>query len=720
MKKTLLLLTISLLCTVSSYGQLPTGALFDFTFTNGSLVNQASPGTADLTDANQTAQLVADRTGSSNDAYRMNTDNFINTRQGNTADQKEVSMSFWMKADDADITASLTQLLLIDSPDGYFNIRIDNYPMLGKRLSFYSRGSTTNGDRYAAGAKIIPNLLDNQWHHVAMTTSASGNTINFTTYVDGVLQSNFQNTGLINTNGSTAPLFLSNPRLIVAPQGGFPGSIDDIKYYQRTLTAAEVTALANDHTPPVVLPQLYVDASVNNGGLNDGSSWANAYRKLQDALDNPNVADIWVAAGTYKPLAGVNEAFIVNNTKNIYGGFNGTESALEERDFRTNITRLSGDQQNNDTATPAFNAADRSDNNRVILKVNAINTVIDGLYISGGHANVNANQNGAGALINKSTTINNCVFENNISYGHGTIAVNSSPSGSAFLSQNNIIRNNLTGGVCAFYDNISIDGSVRFVNTLIVDNTSLTNSTFGQSSTGVVWINPNSQNGTAVNMQFLNSVVANNTYSSPISGNGNANIRTYSDQLTASYSYYNCIFYGNSVTTPLFNDGPRNFDLKNSLSDNGYGISGTNMITGDPLFVDPANGDYSLQSSSPSVDTGLTSLYNNQWLPYDLIGNNRIAGSSIDMGAYEFGATAGINDLEQLSISIYPNPVIDILNVTIGNYVFAKAIVYNLQGQQILISQTEEINVQDLKTGMYIIKVTTETGEIATEQFIKK
>ena len=720
MKKTLLLLTISLLCTVSSYGQLPTGALFDFTFTNGSLVNQASPGTADLTDANQTAQLVADRTGSSNDAYRMNTDNFINTRQGNTADQKEVSMSFWMKADDADITASLTQLLLIDSPDGYFNIRIDNYPMLGKRLSFYSRGSTTNGDRYAAGAKIIPNLLDNQWHHVAMTTSASGNTINFTTYVDGVLQSNFQNTGLINTNGSTAPLFLSNPRLIVAPQGGFPGSIDDIKYYQRTLTAAEVTALANDHTPPVVLPQLYVDAIVNNGGLNDGSSWANAYRKLQDALDNPNVADIWVAAGTYKPLAGVNEAFIVNNTKNIYGGFNGTESALEERDFRTNITRLSGDQQNNDTATPAFNAADRSDNNRVILKVNAINTVIDGLYISGGHANVNANQNGAGALINKSTTINNCVFENNISYGHGTIAVNSSPSGSAFLSQNNIIRNNLTGGVCAFYDNISIDGSVRFVNTLIVDNTSLTNSTFGQSSTGVVWINPNSQNGTAVNMQFLNSVVANNTYSSPISGNGNANIRTYSDQLTASYSYYNCIFYGNSVTTPLFNDGPRNFDLKNSLSDNGYGISGTNMITGDPLFVDPANGDYSLQSSSPSVDTGLTSLYNNQWLPYDLIGNNRIAGSSIDMGAYEFGATAGINDLEQLSISIYPNPVIDILNVTIGNYVFAKAIVYNLQGQQILISQTEEINVQDLKTGMYIIKVTTETGEIATEQFIKK
>ncbi|PPK93652.1 putative secreted protein (Por secretion system target) [Nonlabens xylanidelens] len=717
MKKTLPFLIIAFLFTMSANAQIPTGQLWDFTFTNGSLVNQVTPGTADLTTNNQTAVSVIDRVGTANTAYQMNSDYFINTRQGSTVNNQEISMSFWMKVDLADLAANTTQIFLIGGSSGFLNIRINNSDSSNPgRFEYYARGSVNGIQKNGFATTSIPSLTDDTWHHVALVSEVNGNTIEFDTYVDGVLQS-YPSVVSLNSTAGAAPQFITDPRLIVAPQGAFPGSLDDIRYYERALTSVEVTALASENSP-IVQPPLYVDA--NATGANDGSSWANAYIKLQDALDNANTVDVWVAAGTYKPLAGVSESFTVNNTKNIYGGFNGTETTLAERDFITNITRLSGDQQNNDTAIPAFNAADRSDNNRVILKVYASNTVIDGIYISGGHANVNANQNGAGALINKSTTINNCVFENNISYGHGTITVNSSPSGSAFLSQNNIIKNNLTGGVCAFYDNISIDGSVRFVNTLIVDNTSLTNSIFGQSSTGVVWINPNSQNGTAVNMQFLNSVVANNTYSSPNSGNGNANIRTYSDQLTASYSYYNCIFYGNSVTTPLFNDGPRNFDLKNSLSDNGYGISGINMITGDPLFVDPANGDYSLQSTSPSVDTGLSSLYNNQWLQYDLTGNNRIAGSSIDMGAYEFGATAGINDVEQLSMSLYPNPVTNIINIIVKNNAFAKAEVYNLQGQQILISQTEEVNVQDLKTGMYIIKVTTETGEIATKQFIKK
>ena len=49
---------------------------------------------------------------------------------------------------------------------------------------------------------------------------------------------------------------------------------------------------------------IYVDA--NAAGANNGSSWANAYNYLQDALADATVSgdDIWVAKGMYKPDQG--------------------------------------------------------------------------------------------------------------------------------------------------------------------------------------------------------------------------------------------------------------------------------------------------------------------------------------------------------------------------------------------------------------------------------
>jgi len=51
---------------------------------------------------------------------------------------------------------------------------------------------------------------------------------------------------------------------------------------------------------------IYVNADVG-GGLNNGSSWANAYATLQDALAQPPASgdQIWVAEGIYYPDEGV-------------------------------------------------------------------------------------------------------------------------------------------------------------------------------------------------------------------------------------------------------------------------------------------------------------------------------------------------------------------------------------------------------------------------------
>ena len=108
---------------------------------------------------------------------------------------------------------------------------------------------------------------------------------------------------------------------------------------------------------------IYVN--VNATGFNDGTSWENAFLDLPLALASAQPGDeVWVAAGIYTPnilyppaptptpLPGGpwNRAasIVLKNGVAIYGGFNGTESLLSERDWTTNLTVLSGDLNRDD------------------------------------------------------------------------------------------------------------------------------------------------------------------------------------------------------------------------------------------------------------------------------------------------------------------------------------------------------------------------------------
>lgn len=65
------------------------------------------------------------------------------------------------------------------------------------------------------------------------------------------------------------------------------------------------------------------------------------------------------------------------------------------------------------------------------------------------------------------------------------------------------------------------------------------------------------------------------------------------------------------------------------------GTCGPGMIEGvDPMFVDPASGDFRLQPCSPLVNAGDNALVSPDNTT-DLAGKPRIAGGRVDMGAYE-------------------------------------------------------------------------------------
>jgi parallel beta-helix repeat protein len=73
-----------------------------------------------------------------------------------------------------------------------------------------------------------------------------------------------------------------------------------------------------------------------------------------------------------------------------------------------------------------------------------------------------------------------------------------------------------------------------------------------------------------------------------------------------------------------------------TYSDVEGGWTGTGNINADPLFVDPANGNYHLQSNSPCIDTGTS-----EGAPsHDIDGDSRPQGAGYDMGSDEYLPTS--------------------------------------------------------------------------------
>ncbi len=133
---------------------------------------------------------------------------------------------------------------------------------------------------------------------------------------------------------------------------------------------------------------LFVDADA--AGAGDGSSWADAFAHLQPALAVAAPGDeVWVAEGTYRPTDGGPDAFDrtasfrLPDGVGLYGGFGGTETTREQREWKQYATVLSGD---------VGAVGDSLDNSYHVVVAAGVDTtaILDGFTVEHGYADQGA------------------------------------------------------------------------------------------------------------------------------------------------------------------------------------------------------------------------------------------------------------------------------------------------------------------------------------------
>lgn len=511
---------------------------------------------------------------------------------------------------------------------------------------------------------------------------------------------------------------------------------------------------------------IYVDAGAT--GTDDGTSWDDAYTNLHDALadDGP---EVWLAAGTY--LNG-EVPFELDDGRKIYGGFSGTEEARSERDPSSNETVLTG-------------LADH------VLYARGVGarTIIDGVTISGGTADGDGDaENGGGLYCDGraiygtfsggcSITIRNVVFRDNHADGSGgAIYLDGSENGSASarLYDVSFVGNSANEDGGAIYVNAEAGiSSPEIQNAVFADNSA------GRGGAVDIWAGL----AGSAEPEFTNVVFVNNT---ALAGGGAVhNSNAGGTGGTAEPMFINATFYGNSApeggaihTYGLMQvggivEGEARVRLRNSIvwgntddqdrvstfgtrGDGSVEISHSAIESGclssydceailedDPGFrsaSNPAGADgiygtdddgLRLSATSPAVDAG-----RDDWngAAADIRGAERIAGSAIDLGAYEYGsASVGApNDTLPAELTLFgnfPNPFSGSTTIRYELPVpsHVRIDVFDVLGRrvQMLVDERQDAGVnelhfdaQSLPAGLYMLRL--EVGDaVHTHQMVR-
>ena len=215
---------------------------------------------------------------------------------------------------------------------------------------------------------------------------------------------------------------------------------------------------------------IYVDVDVHCVAF-CGSSWATAYPSLQTALAAATSGDrIWVAEGVYYPgVADRASTFTLKDGVAIYGGFNGTEDRLVQRDITANPTILSGDIDGNDSQKPIITdltTVTGNTTNSYHVVSGAGGATLDGFIITAGFASGAYPDNGGGGVYNNAVNpiLTNITFSgNSASYGGGIYNLSGNPTLTTITFNSNRVL--LSGG--GMYSN---GGSPQLTNVIFINN----------------------------------------------------------------------------------------------------------------------------------------------------------------------------------------------------------------------------------------------------------
>ncbi|WP_113661166.1 MBG domain-containing protein [Pedobacter nanyangensis] len=438
---------------------------------------------------------------------------------------------------------------------------------------------------------------------------------------------------------------------------------------------------------------------VKEGSTGSGSSWGSAVGELADALKaaktNTAIKEIWVAAGTYKPMysprdganfadEGRDNTFLMVNNVKLYGGFPTIGNpGLNNRNPDANKTILSGDIDNNDVLTNGISTTINGNNAyHIMIAMGNVGTAeLNGFTLTGGQANgtgnivlgnsIFSNDTGGGMYnVSSNPIIANVTLGGNtaVNAGGGMYNVSSNP-----ILTNVIVSGNTTssagGGIC------NISSSPRLTNVNLVGNkANLGGGMFNNGS------NPSLTNVTLAGNTAANSGggMYNNGFSSPsltnviVSGNtavssGGGMFNNGSPSLTNVTLAGNTAsngggMYNFNASKPKINNSiiyGNNTGVVNASASTDVPVYANSMVQGNPIgtnmqsfsglasevFVDPRSpglstaGDYTLRNGSPAQNKGNNTLYTtaggNLATDKDLAGNNRLFDTTIDLGPYE-------------------------------------------------------------------------------------
>ena len=281
---------------------------------------------------------------------------------------------------------------------------------------------------------------------------------------------------------------------------------------------------------------LYVST---DGSRRACDSWERACG-LQAALAAATPGDeIWVKAGVYTPGTGTRSpdaTFQLRDSVALYGGFVGTETAREQRNWETHITVLSGDLGGDDATDPSGIVTDTAN----IVGTNAYHVVtgsgvdstavLDGFVITAGYASrTPPNVDGyGGGMYNShgSPTLNNLIFSGNTAGkgaayfgGGGMFNINSgnpaltnvtftaNTAGSGGGMYNHASSPTLTG--VRFIENKAIDngGMINYINSSpTLKDVTFSGNTASQNAGGMG--NHTNSNPTLTNVHFVDNSAA--------------------------------------------------------------------------------------------------------------------------------------------------------------------------------------------------------------------